>query len=187
MKKLLFLASLFSVLSFGSQAQTRIQVAYSGTMILHPGINLDYSRNLTSQIRKKAEGQLVTRQLICGLQAGSYYHKHMHTGLYLTPHIEWVKTTRKGFQYGIDLPAGYLRTFIPRVYEVESSGAVKKKNFSGTNHFIVAPSFRVGKKLKHPGLIDEWYVRNKIMYMAPYPAGNTFRYFLEIGVTHWIN
>ena len=187
MQKLLFLTSLLSVLSIGSRAQNRIQWAYSGSMILKPGINLDYSRVLNSSIRKIADGRTTTRQLITGLQVGSYYHQHMHTGLYLTPHLEWLKTTRKGFQYGIDLPVGYLRTMIPQVYKVEASGALKKEHFSGTNHFILAPSLRVGKRLKHPGFIDEWYVKNKIMYIAPYPAGNTFRYFLEIGITHWID
>lgn len=187
MNKTPFLACLFLVQALASQAQTRVQVAYSGAMIVHPGFSLDYSKILLAKSVSKPEGRTATRQLITGMQAGFYYHQHMHTGLYLTPHIEWVKTTRKGFQYGIDLPVGYLRTLIPQVYEVESSGEVKKKHFSGTSHFILSPSLRVGKKLKQPNWVDEWYVKNKFMYITPYPAGNTFRYFLEIGITHWIN
>lgn len=150
-------------------------LGYQGSTIFHPVFSIGVSKELASG---------GAHQLLSGVQVGAYFHSRMHTGLYAGPYTEWLCTAPRGFQFGMDLPLGYLRTFIPQVYGTGPSGEVQFQPMAGNGYFFLMPGFRLGRKTKRGGLIESWYVKNKLMIITPHAFGPGFRYFLEIGITH---
>ncbi len=126
-------------------------------------------------------------ELLLGIQAGMYYHSNMHTGVYAGGTGKWIKTSANGFQYGFDLELGYLRTFIPQVYEINNAGEIKQVPFAGTNHFELFPSFRLGHRFKDESLLNGWFIRNGLMIVMPYSGNVTSQYFLEAGIVKRFN
>ena len=149
-----------------------IRSSYLGGLITRPGLGLGFSASFAENWRY-------------GIQAGAYYHPRTQTGTFISPNIEWIKTSPKGFQYGFGLDAGYLRTFIPRTVEVTASGTVKKPFEAGTNHFMMMPSVRLGKDLEPKnGVPVEWFVSNNLMLQYPYFEGINFYHLLAIGINY---
>lgn len=152
-----------------------LQGAYLGQMISHPGISLGLMTEISPALR-------------VGIKAGAYHHHRMHTGVALSPTLEWLHTRDRGFQFGASLGAGYLRTWIPNTFELAEDGQVKRAPFSGTNHAILVPAVRLGKDLSvSRELPIAWYVQPQIMIQAPYFLGANPLFFLEAGITYQLN
>ena len=167
-----------------SKHATYLELGYSGATIFHPGISGSLYKPVAF---KKNENRNALSELFLGVQAGIYYHHNMHTGLYAGGTAKWVKTSLKGFQYGFDLQLGYLRTFIPQVYEITSAGEIKHLPFAGTNHFELFPSFRLGHHLQNDSFISGWYIKNGLMVTMPYTGNVASQYFFEAGIVKRLN
>jgi hypothetical protein len=166
-------------ISFCTHAQTYLEAGYSGATIFHPGANVTYGKVLGT---KTNERRNTRQEWIGGLGAGFYYHKNRHTGVYVNPLIEWIKTNRKGFQYGLELPVGYLRTFIPNVYQIQENSQIDRLPFAGTSHLVISPALRLGHRFSENSFINGWYIKNRVMLITPYAGGLTPQYFLEAGL-----
>lgn len=162
-----------------STAISYLELGYSGATIFHPGITCSFSKPIFFKTNQE-KNSLSEIQL--GLQAGIYYHKNMHTGLYIGPVAKWIKTSSKGFEYGFNLELGYLRTFISDVYEITGSGEIKHIQLAGTNHFTIFPSFRLGHRFKNESFINGWFINNGLMVIMPYAGNMTSQYFIEAGI-----
>lgn len=187
MKNLIVLIGLWSFLSFSLQAQESdkgfyLKIAYAGGMITHPGVSIGAGYSLSQWSKAKSNGLYVDQEIRLGLKLGTYFHKRMHTGVYLTPDVEWIRTGAKGFQFGLNFSAGYLKTFIPSTYSVNNEGIVQQKG-SGTQHFVFMPGIRLGKDLSKKGTGNvEWFVNNQLMFQTPY-FDKTNKYLLtELGI-----
>lgn len=164
--------------------ESYFELGYSGATIFHPGITGSFSKPVAF---KKNENKNSLSELLLGVQAGIYYHHNMQTGVYAGGTGKWIKTSPKGFQYGFDVQLGYLRAFIPQVYEITSSGEIRRLPFAGTNHFELFPSFRLGHRFKDESFISAWYVKNGLMMVMPYPGNAASQYFLEAGIVKRLN
>ncbi len=160
-----------------------LKIAYAGGMITHPGFSVGAGYQLSQWTNTKRNGNIVTQDIRLGINLGTYFHKRMHTGIFITPNIEWIRTSPKGFQFGLNLSGGYLKTFVPNTFKVDGEGLVQKQQGSGTDHFIFMPGLRLGKDLSINGKANmEWFVNNQLMFQSPY-FDKTNKYLLtEIGV-----
>jgi hypothetical protein len=161
-----------------------LEIGYSGATIFHPGVTIGWGKPVSFNYN---ENKGTMNEIVIGGQVGMYYHNNRHTGVYGGVVPQWTKTSKKGFQYGFELPVGYLRTFIPGVYETDESGNINHLSFAGTNHFIISPAFRLGHHFKEDFPVDAWFIKNRLMLMMPYPGGMTSQYFLEIGIVKNLN
>ena len=190
-----FVLCLLALCQTRSQAQTntspstvstnpRLEVAYSGATIFHPGLAINYTKPIATKRNETRQSQ---HEFLIGGNAGFYFHKRRHTAVYAGANAAWIKTSRKGFQYGFELPFGYLRAFVPNVYELDASGDVKKLSLVGTNHVTVSPAFRLGHRYSDDALINGWFVKNRLMFVAPYAGGVAKQYLLEVGIVKLLN
>jgi hypothetical protein len=173
-----FLAVFFFITaSLSCRAQVYLDADYSGATITHPGLQGGYGRFL---INKQSE-ELKGNELLAMVRAGFYFHRDRHTGVYGTIGLEWIRTSPGGFQFGFELPVGYLRTFIPKVYELTENGDVNNLGMAGTNHLILSPALRLGHTISSHYL-NSWFIKNRVMIINGYVGGSTQQYMLEAGV-----
>lgn len=171
-KYLLFI--LFLLPLGDSNGQTFLEAGYLGENITHPGVYGTISRPIGTDFR-------------AGVTAASYFHRRMHTGLTIQPQVEWLKTRPSGFQFGVSLGAGYLRTFIPGTYELQGE-TFEKISATGTNHFTLSPAIRLGKDLEpKTGLPIELVFRNQLMYILPWFEGSSNTFNFMAGLTYRFN
>lgn len=163
----------------------RLRIAYLGGQITHPGITLGIDQVLFSKDQERSNGATVRKEWRYGLDLGVYYHQDLHTGIFITPQLEWLRTGNRGGQWGFGLAAGYLRTFIPRVYEVDDAGNVSKRSLAGTDHGILMPHLRFGKDLSWKKKLPlEWYLQTNLMLQYPYFGGVNKYFLLEAGLNY---
>ena len=166
----------------GQSKAYHVKIAYNGGMIVNPGLSAGIQYSLLGGTREKKRGP-VSQELRVGLAAGFYRHRRLHTGLSAGPEINWIRTGPKGFQFGIGLGLGYLKTIIPNTFEVGDDGQVSRDRFSSTDHLFFSYGIRLGKSLRISRERNlEWYLHPKILHQTPY-FYKTNRYFLlEAGV-----
>lgn len=183
MKSRIFVgAFLWLLVNTSSRAQTQIEAGYAGATITHPGATFRYGKTLIGSER----GSTKRIDVLATARAGVYFHRNRHAGVYFDIGIEWIRTTRKGFQFGVDLPAGYLRAFIPKVYQISGSGEINKLPWAGTSHLIISPALRLGHTLSN-SYVNAWYIKNRVMLIHQYTGGTTPQFLLEAGVVKSIH
>lgn len=182
MKKSILFASCLWLLSLVAHCQTYMSVGYNGAYITHPGLETSISRSVKNQDPQK---DVVSNDIRVGMSLGFYFHKNRHTALFLAPTIEWLHTSASGFQWGFNLPLGFMKTFLPSVYEVSGS-SVESIQGTGPSDFFVMPGFRLGHTVEH-GFIDEWYVRNKLLIVPGHPLQKSATYLFEFSIVKEIN
>jgi hypothetical protein len=152
-----------------------MELSYSGATITHPGINASFAETTVG-------GHHGRDQWLLGIQAGFYFHRNMHATFYLMPWAGWIRTSKSGFQYGIDLPFGFAFARIPKVYKINSDGTMMRRQFRGTSHIAFAPALRLGHTIPSGSPFGEWFIKNKLLFVVPYAGGSSSRYLFEAGV-----
>ncbi len=171
---------LFLTVGYGQDQGPRLKIAYNGGMIVNPGLSLGFGYNLFGSADDSKRNQ---HELRLGLTGSFYYHRRLNTGWSFGPELEWVRTGRRGFQYGVSVHSGYLRTSITNTFSVDDSGGVSKSGTAGTNHFFYDVGLRLGRRLRSGNPLQmEWYVKPKLQFQTPYFWKKNQYFLTEIGV-----
>ncbi len=183
----LLFSFLFAQIAVGQNKRlTGIQVSYLGEMITHPGVKVGVDYNLRSWSKVKAEGKkrerTLSKSVVLSPTLGSFYHKRYQTGFFIVPELKYYRENQKGVFYDVGVGLGYLRTVIPNVYEVTSSGELNKVNV-GYNYFSSLWFFTLGKSVKKENSKSfSLFVKPQLMYAVPNFYYGTGYFFLELGV-----
>jgi len=185
---LLFLLFASTILSAQINNTTSFSTSYFGESITHKGIKIGVNYELKSwdktQIRKNTSQKTIYKRIDLSTSVGFYYHKDYQTGLFVLPELSYTRKNAKGNFITFGLGAGYMRTFIPNVYDINSNNEIEKTpkgyNYFLTNYFI---GFGKDLSIKHKIPMDI-YIKPQIMYALPnYPNGITY-FALEVGVCY---
>tara|TARA_R110002050_G_scaffold6037_1_gene25783 strand:- start:1362 stop:1895 length:534 start_codon:yes stop_codon:yes gene_type:complete len=168
-----------------------INFSYYGEMITHPGLKISADFNITEwdkiKSTNKDSSKTINKNILISPALGFFCHRRYQTGLFFIPEIKYKRQNPKGRFYEVGIGLGYLRTFIPNTYEVNSSGEVNKTNagynYFATNHFI---SF--GKDLSIKKDLDlAYFIKPQFMYVVPnFPNGIGY-FALELGIKYILN
>jgi hypothetical protein len=163
-----------------------ISASYFGESLTHPGLKIGVSYHLKSWDKaKKGESfppKIINKSFDLGPYIGFYYHKDYQTGIFILPEFSYTKKNTKGNFLTFGLGAGYMRTIIPNVYEINSNNEIEKTS-EGNNYFLTNYFILFGKDLsiKHKIPLDI-FLKPQIMYAMPnYPKGITY-FAIELGV-----
>lgn len=185
MKKLTFTCLLVSFLYNSLQAQLNrpnsIQISYFGETVTHPGLKVNLIYNIKEWEKIKSEKKTKVKYISMQPGLGIYTHKNYQTGLLLLNDICYSRITnkRKWFSSGIGL--GFLRTFLPDVYELNSKGEIVKK-YVGYNHAVFSYHMEFGKQVKFMEKEIGLRIRPTVIYAFPNYKNGVFYPFVEFGV-----
>jgi hypothetical protein len=180
--RVLFFSTMLLISASVSYAQNYASIGYNGAYITHPGLEAGFSHTLYT---KSKNDSMAASEFRAGASLGFYFHKNRHTALYVTPSIEWIRTTKTGFQYGVSLPVGIIKTFVPQVYEIQDNGIVREK-LTGPSYGFFMPGIRLGRKVTSR-FFDEWYVKNKFMIIPGQPLHFSVNHILELSIVKKLN
>lgn len=165
-----------------------IYVSYFGETVTHPGlkfgVSYQFKRWDKTKIRRSGNEKVIQKSIDFSPSIGLFYHKDYQTGLFVLPELSYSRKNIKGNFQSLAIGAGYMRTFIPNVYDLNSNGAIEKIHV-GYNYFITNYSITFGKDLsikkKIPLCI---YIKPQLIYATPnYSKG--IKYFaMELGVNY---
>lgn len=164
-----------------------VSISYFGEMITHPGVkvSLQYPLGSWSTTHQKGKGESIgiTRQLTIQPAVGFFYHKRYQTGFFLTTDISYTRQNERGGFYGVGVGVGYLRSFIPHVFEINGQGQVEKSS-AGHHYFLPSLHLYFGNTLNEK---LGWFVKPQFLYALPnFPKGTGY-FSLEIGITRHLN
>ena len=165
-----------------------VSVSYFGEMISHPGIKLgaDFVITKWDKTRYKDEefSKVVNKSLMVSPTLGMFYHRRYQTGLFIMPEAKYKRQNSNGRFFELGLGAGYLRTFIPKTFEVLENAEVKKTS-AGHNYFSTNYFLSFGKDLSiKSDLPIAYFIKPQFMYAVPnFPKGTGY-FALEIGIRY---
>ena len=183
---LLFMLFVSTILCAQINNPASISASYFGGTITHPGLKIGVNYELKNwdknKLRKNTSQKIIKKSINLSPNIGFYYHKGYQTGLFILPELSYSRRKAKGSFMSYGLGIGYMRTFIPNVYEINSNNDIEKSS-EGYNYFLTNYFIAFGKDLsiKHkvPAKI---YIKPQIMYALPnFPNGITY-FALEVGV-----
>ncbi len=165
-----------------------LSASYFGEVITHPGLKLGVTYELKrwgkSKIKRNGIEKVIQQSFDLSPTVGFYYHKDYQTGLFAMPELSYTRKKANGNVVAYGVGAGYMRTFIPHVYDLTSTGEIKKlhegNNYLLTNYFI---SFGKDLSVKHHIPIT-MYIKPQFMHALPNYAGGVTYFALEIGVIY---
>jgi hypothetical protein len=165
-----------------------IYASYFGETVTHPGLKVGINHQLKSwdrtKIKKSGNEKVIQKSIDLSPSIGLFYHSNYQTGLFVLPELSYSRKNAKGNYMTYAIGAGYMRTFIPNVYDLNSNGEIKKIHV-GYNYFITNYSITFGKDLSIKKKIPlSIYIKPQLIYAIPnYSKG--IKYFaLEIGVNY---
>ena len=182
---LLFLTSTFIAPGQNLKPQT-FYASYFGATVAHPGLRLGVSYHLTgwdkTKTKKSGKEKLLQKSLALNPSIGFYYYKDYQTGLFVLPELSYSRKNAKGNHLSLAIGAGYMRTFIPNVYELSSDGDVQKIH-AGYNYFITNYSISIGKDLSISKNIPiNIFVKPELLNALPNYSKSVWYFALELGV-----
>ncbi|MEL7122660.1 MAG: hypothetical protein AAFO07_24650 [Bacteroidota bacterium] len=174
--------------AYGQNNGLYLKVAYNGGMIINPGVSLGVGYSLLGGAQDQATLDNSYHELRIGISTNYYFHQRLNKGLSLGPEVAWIRTSKKGFQFGVVSNFGFLRTHIDNTFEVDDSGLLSKAKSSGNNHFF----YDFGLRLGRTGRLDnqrmmEWYIQPKLQFQTPYFKQPNKYFLTEIGINYQIN
>lgn len=187
-----FILVVFLVAASMLQAQNlkphSVYVSYLGETITHPGLKVGVAYQLKdwekSKIRRNGKEKVVFKSLELSPAVGFFYHKDYQTGLFVLPELSYTRRRARGNYVTFGIGAGYMRTFIPNVYELSSSEGIKRVH-EGNNYFITNYSVAFGRAL-NPGknLPISVFVKPQLLNAIPNYSGSVWYFALELGVCY---
>ena len=162
--------------------------SYFGEMITHPGLRVGVNFPLISwdktKIKKSGNEKVILKSIDFSPSIGLFYHKDYQTGLFVMPELSYSRKNEKGNYMTFAIGAGYMRTFIPRVYDFNSNGEIEKID-AGYNYFISNYSVAFGKDLSIKKKIPlSIYIKPQLMYAMPNYSNGVRYAALELGLNY---
>ena len=162
-----------------SERQPVLTVSYFGEFIGHPGFKAGINVPIAGRHKPGKRHSL----LLAGGNAGAYYHKGNHTGLFLEAELGYRFITKGGFKIESFLSAGYHRSFVDGpVYRVNSFNEVSRQRWAGQNTSHASWSLGLGKQFKRSPI--GWHIRPGFMIRGPHNSSVLPHFFVETGVTY---
>ena len=190
MRYLLFIALLTT--SFILQAQSlrpkSISASYFGETVTHPGLKIGVTYQLKfwdkTKTRKNGDKRIIQRCIELSPGIGFFYHKDYQTGLFVLPEWSYSRKNAKGNFLTAGIGAGYMRTFIPNVYDLNSNGEIES-NDAGYNYFLTNYSITFGKDLSVKKMIPiSIYIKPQLMYALTNDTNGISYFALELGASY---
>ena len=190
MRYLLFIALLTTCSSLQAQSlrPKSIYASYFGETVTHPGLKIGVTYQLKfwdkTKTRKNGDKRIIQRSIELSPGIGFFYHKDYQTGLFVLPEWSYSRKNAKGNFLTAGIGAGYMRTFIPNVYDLNANGEIESID-AGYNYFLTNYSITFGKDLSVKKMIPiSIYIKPQLMYALP-NATNGISYFaLELGASY---
>jgi hypothetical protein len=149
--------------------------------LTHPGLKFSVHTKLNSWDKEKRKG-MIQKDLLLSPSIGFYFHHRYQTGIFILPELSVRQTNEAGNSFSYGVGAGYMRTIIPRTYEIVSEGNVKKVN-AGHNYFLTNYFIRFDRRFSTDSEM-QWFIKPQFMYAAPnFPNGVGY-FALEMGIHH---
>lgn len=167
-----------------------MDVAYFGETLTHPGFKVGVQYPLKSwektKIKKGGIENGIQKSIVLSPSLGIFYHKNYQTGLFILPELGYTRKNKKGNFLTYALGAGYMRTFVPNVYDLNPNGEVIKKH-KNYNYFIANYSIAFGKDLSVKKKIPMGiYLKPQLMYATPNYSKGIPYFAFEMGVNYWL-
>lgn len=184
---LLFLAA--TTIAQGQNLRPQsVYVSYFGETVTHPGLRVGASYQLKAwektKTKKSGKEKLIHKSIDLSPSVGFYYHKDYQTGIFVLPELSYSRKNVKGNYITFGIGAGYMRTFIPSVYEQNSNGDIEKIN-GGYNYFVTNYSIAFGKDLSHKeNLPDNIFIKPQLLNSIPNYSNSVWAFALELGVSY---
>lgn len=183
---LIALMAMVSLLQAQTLKPQSIYASYFGETLTHPGIKIGASYELKGwgKIKSKRNGKEKTIQKSINFcpGIGFYSHKHYQTGLLVLPEINFSRKNEKGNYFSFAVGSGYMRTFIPNVYELDSNGEIEKLHV-GYNYFVTNYSLEFGKDLSvQTHLPVNIFVKPQLLNAIPNYSKSVWYFAFELGL-----
>jgi hypothetical protein len=165
-----------------------VSASWFGETITHPGIKMGLTFQLKSYEKSKAKKngkqKLITKSIDLTPSAGAFYHKNYQTAVFVIPELSYSRKNARGNYKSAGIGAGYMRTFVPNVYEFNGGGDIKKIH-AGNNYFVTSCFITFGKELTFLKNIPAGiYIKPQLLYALPnYPKGVMY-FALEAGLKY---
>lgn len=177
-----------TILDAQSLLPKTISASYFGEVITHPGLKLGATYELKywgkSKIKRNGIEKVFQQSFDLSPTVGFYYHKDYQTGLFVMPELSYTRKKVNGNFVTYGLGAGYMRTFIPNVYDLNSNGEIEKV-YKGNNYFLTNYFIAFGKDLSLMHNIPmDIYIKPQFMYALPNYAMGVMSFALEIGINY---
>lgn len=165
-----------------------VSFSYFGEMLTHPGLKVSTDFNIKEwdkiKSTKKDSSKTINKSFLVSPALGIFHHRRYQTGLFFIPEVKFKRQNPKGNFFECGIGIGYLRSFIPNSYEVNSSGEVNKIvagfNYLATNYFI---SFGKDLSIKK-NLPIAYFLKPQFIYAVPNFPNGTGYFALELGIRY---
>lgn len=166
----------------GNWTPDRIQVSYFGEQVTRPGLRVAAQKSWTLKERERKD-RTRTWLADAGLGVGGFYHRRYMTGLFLQLEGGLRKVSDKGRFVGLGGGTGYLRSFLPNVWEVGANGTAEKVS-AGHGYFIWSVHAQYGSRLHWFGWSNvSWHLKPQLLVGLPYFPKSVQWLALEVGLS----
>lgn len=184
MKHLIFLLLIPLFLQGQQSNSLRLDIAYSGGNIVHPGLCLGAFKTIHEHEKVKRNGNTRTRQWELGGRLGSYYHRNYQTSLWVQGEAAWKNNHLKGSYYRFSLGIGGLQSWVPKSYRFTRSGELEYVGARGIPYILVSPSVEWGwRPKKSLPWVESYFIRPRLQWQAPYFQGSNHYFLFEFGIS----
>lgn len=160
-----------------------VYVSYFGETVTHPGLKVGVTYQLIdwekSKIRRNGTEKVVFKSLDLSPAIGFFYHTNYQTGLFVLPELSYRRMKANGNHIVFGVGAGYMRTFIPNVYELRPGEGIERVQ-EGNDYFITNYSIAFGRDLSaRKGLPVSVFVKPQLLnalLRIPHYSLPLFRY-----------
>lgn len=190
MKNILFIVFLTncSILHAQNLRPKSIYASYFGETITHPGLKIGVTYQLKqwdkTKLKKNGKKRNIQKNIDLSPGIGFFYHKDYQTALFILPELSYSRKNVKGNFITAGFGAGYMRTFIPHVYDLNSNGEIVRI-VAGYNYFLTDLSLTFGKDLsvkkKLPICL---FFKPQLMYALPNATKGVSYFVFEIGASY---
>lgn len=162
------------------------RLAYYGETITHPGFKGGVTYSLSSWEKSKTKKNGTTlkqKEFQLNPSVGFFYHRNYQTALFFIPELAYFRKKENGNHLAVGIGAGYMRTFLPRVYELDSNGEIQSTS-AGYNYFVSNFSACFGRDLSfNSSLPMSIYIKPQFSRASPNAGGAVWYFGLEGGIT----
>ena len=185
---LFFFLFISSLLSAQVTNPTSFSVSYFGETVIHPGLKMGLTYDLKRWEKSKTKRNGVKKNTIQGFElsptVGFYYHKDYQTGIFILPEFSYTRTKTNGNFMTYGFGAGYMRSIIPSVYELNSNGEIEKIH-TGNNYFVTNYFVSFGRDLTHKQKLPmKIFLKPQFMYALPNYETGVLYFAFEFGISY---
>lgn len=178
---------LTSVLHAQKLKPKSIYASYFGETITHPGLKVgaDFSCKSWSKkkMTKKGNEKVIQKNIYLCPCIGFFYHRDYQTGLFILPELTYSRKNAKRNYLSCAIGAGYMRTFIPNVYGLNSNGEIERVH-TGYNYFITNYSIKLGKAFSDKNkYLSSIFIKPQLLNVLPSYSKSVWYFALEIGLS----